>query len=101
MLTRKLAVAIALAAVSTAALAQTTTGKTDFLGRPIVQRIPLGDTLEPFDPARTLWDDVHHTQSPQAPAAADQHESDQPGERALDAQKDRAVLDAEGFPQYD
>ena len=100
MLTRKLAVAIALAAISTGALAQTTTGKTDFLGRPIVQTTPV-QGISPNDPARILWEDVHNGHSTQpAPAASDEHKSEQRGDRALDAQKDRASLDAAGFPQY-
>jgi hypothetical protein len=101
MLTRKLAVAFALAAISTGALAQTSTGKTDFLGRPVVSQTNLAATLDAFDPARSLWEDVHNGHSiRQAPAASDEHKSDQPGDRALDAQKDRTSLDAAGFPQY-
>jgi hypothetical protein len=36
----------------------------------------------------------------QTQAAADQHKWYQAGERALQEQRERAALDAEGFPQY-
>jgi hypothetical protein len=36
----------------------------------------------------------------QTQAAADQHKWYQAGERALQAEKERAALDAEGFSQY-
>ena len=111
---RKFAVAVlALAVVSTGALAATTTNATDMFGRPIVQTTPV-DGMSPLDPARILWEDVHYGQSPndfttpkatqsggnEAQAAQDQHKWYQAGQRDLSEEKEKADLDRQGFPQY-